>query len=417
MNEERSMFDPFIGDSATQAGSSGWVPAPPSGSGTASPKWVLCADGEWHAPSGGGGGSPGSPNLSLQGNNSGAFAGVPGSSIDFTNGTVTIAPPGTTASGAALIITADSVGNFALRLFTNANPAKFGLFFEDDGQGGFTMVIEDSGGALSTYGAGGLSINGQFAVQTGQITLSTDVYDINGMPGTAGQFLKSLGGSGAGVEWADASAAAAGSSGDIQFNNSGALAGGSGTATLTAAGNFALAPSSGNALTITGASDGTITVNNTAITLFDGSDLGANLQPGEFIVGSEVSGNTVHLQITACEFSGPTVSINTGTSGGVGLTITGSSAGDLADMLDIYDLDDHLVFNVNQSRGTQWGDESHATGNVMYGSLQVSNAIGFWGATPLGSKPAVSGSKAGNAALASLITQLVAYGLLTDSTS
>ncbi len=42
--------------------------------------------------------------------------------------------------------------------------------------------------------------------------------------------------------------------------------------------------------------------------------------------------------------------------------------------------------------------------------------VGFYGATPA-SKPTVSGSKGGNAALASLLTALANLGLITDSTT
>jgi hypothetical protein len=46
----------------------------------------------------------------------------------------------------------------------------------------------------------------------------------------------------------------------------------------------------------------------------------------------------------------------------------------------------------------------------------VRGSIGVNGTTPP-AKPTVTGSKGANAALASLITALVAYGLVTDSTS
>ena len=42
--------------------------------------------------------------------------------------------------------------------------------------------------------------------------------------------------------------------------------------------------------------------------------------------------------------------------------------------------------------------------------------VGFNGATPI-TKPAVTGSRGGNAALASLLTQLATLGLITDSTT
>ena len=46
----------------------------------------------------------------------------------------------------------------------------------------------------------------------------------------------------------------------------------------------------------------------------------------------------------------------------------------------------------------------------------ATDQIGFYGKTPV-VKPTVSGAKGGNAALTSLIAQLVALGLLTDTTS
>jgi hypothetical protein len=45
-----------------------------------------------------------------------------------------------------------------------------------------------------------------------------------------------------------------------------------------------------------------------------------------------------------------------------------------------------------------------------------SQKLGFWGATPI-ARPTVTGSRAGNAALASLLTQLAAEGLIVDSTT
>ena len=42
--------------------------------------------------------------------------------------------------------------------------------------------------------------------------------------------------------------------------------------------------------------------------------------------------------------------------------------------------------------------------------------LGFFGSTPI-AKPAITGSRGGNAALADLLTDLASYGLITDSTS
>ena len=55
--------------------------------------------------------------------------------------------------------------------------------------------------------------------------------------------------------------------------------------------------------------------------------------------------------------------------------------------------------------------------SFMNGALRVDlGSIGFYGTSPVG-KPTVTGSRAGNAALASLLTGLAAQGLITDSTT
>jgi hypothetical protein len=50
------------------------------------------------------------------------------------------------------------------------------------------------------------------------------------------------------------------------------------------------------------------------------------------------------------------------------------------------------------------------------GGLRIDTTIGFNGTAPL-AKPTVTGSRGGNAALASLLTALASYGLVTDGTS
>lgn len=57
------------------------------------------------------------------------------------------------------------------------------------------------------------------------------------------------------------------------------------------------------------------------------------------------------------------------------------------------------------------GSYTLTIGNIA----QTSTGIGFNGATPI-AKPTVSGSRGANAALESLLTQLAAYGLITNST-
>ena len=49
--------------------------------------------------------------------------------------------------------------------------------------------------------------------------------------------------------------------------------------------------------------------------------------------------------------------------------------------------------------------------------LQIGKGIGVWGSTPPPSKPTVTGSRGGNAALASLLTAIAATGLITNSTT
>jgi len=82
----------------------------------------------------------------------------------------------------------------------------------------------------------------------------------------------------------------------------------------------------------------------------------------------------------------------------------------------------------SQASGSQWIKLRNAStsflvsfcddlGNPTRNSLQVTKTgFGFNGAAAI-AKPTVTGSKAGNAALASLVTALAQYGLITDSTT
>lgn len=58
-----------------------------------------------------------------------------------------------------------------------------------------------------------------------------------------------------------------------------------------------------------------------------------------------------------------------------------------------------------------------ASGETQIGeALKVTGNLGFYGTTPAG-KPTITGSRAGNAALADLLTELANLGLITDSSS
>lgn len=88
------------------------------------------------------------------------------------------------------------------------------------------------------------------------------------------------------------------------------------------------------------------------------------------------------------------------------------------------------------TNGTNWKRNEFYGGNYFWGSLRAwaaagtiggestsvdaikfsTSGVGFNGTDPI-AKPAISGSRGGNAALASLITALATYGLVTDSST
>lgn len=72
-----------------------------------------------------------------------------------------------------------------------------------------------------------------------------------------------------------------------------------------------------------------------------------------------------------------------------------------------------------RSAANTWAVSDHlepAAANGMKICTSTSQKLGFWNATPV-VKPTVTGSRGGNAALQSLLTQLATIGLLTDSSS
>lgn len=69
----------------------------------------------------------------------------------------------------------------------------------------------------------------------------------------------------------------------------------------------------------------------------------------------------------------------------------------------------------------RWNDAGAFQGNALSliratGAATFSAGVGVFGTAPPAAKPAVTGAKGSNAALASLLTVLASYGLLTDST-
>lgn len=89
---------------------------------------------------------------------------------------------------------------------------------------------------------------------------------------------------------------------------------------------------------------------------------------------------------------------------------------------DIAELSRHFVrkdaaLAVTTTGELDVGGALTVTGDTaLTGSLAVAGTFGVNGATPA-AKPAVTGSRGSNAALASLLTKLAAIGLITDSSS
>ena len=88
--------------------------------------------------------------------------------------------------------------------------------------------------------------------------------------------------------------------------------------------------------------------------------------------------------------------------------------------------------NVRLSDGTNVWSIAIVSGNIRIARIagtglidlgggacdtKINGGVGFYGASTVSSRPAVTGSRGGNAALASLLTQLATQGLITDSTT
>jgi hypothetical protein len=250
----------------------------------------------WTTVSGGGGTSPGGVPTNIQFNNSGVFGGIPGSSVDGTNGLVALAPTGT---GVALSVTGDAAGDYIQDWFVNGSSTPGAVVFptgldavsiawalEDaagdiilinpvvgygieyvDVAGNYTQVgrgtsagtlnifNKTSGGnagqaALIVTGDASLHDVAQFCINStggaspsvsidssGTLHVFNSLADSTGSIGTSGQVLSSTV---SGVEWVAASSGGSpgGSNGDIQYNNAGAFGGSA--STISAGGTITL---------------------------------------------------------------------------------------------------------------------------------------------------------------------------------
>lgn len=77
---------------------------------------------------------------------------------------------------------------------------------------------------------------------------------------------------------------------------------------------------------------------------------------------------------------------------------------------------DHIHPTDTSRQATLGYTAANKGGDTFTGSVAFSSTVGFNGTSPI-SKPTVTGSRAGNAALASALTALANYGLITDSSS
>jgi len=132
---------------------------------------------------------------------------------------------------------------------------------------------------------------------------------------------------------------------------------------------------------------------NTAVTLAAASGGDVNLQPGSggaLNVGG-TTGTFGSMQLTpGINVSGVRARLIYGTDGtGYKFAIAKNVAGTITDLLKVED----------------------------HGDVTVVRGLGVFGAAPPSARPTVAGSRAGNAALASLLTALAATGLITDGTS
>jgi hypothetical protein len=83
--------------------------------------------------------------------------------------------------------------------------------------------------------------------------------------------------------------------------------------------------------------------------------------------------------------------------------------------------DNHMIFQTSNGAGGNvvvWGIYAAMAAPTLtfYVPIALNSTVGFNGTAPV-AKPTVTGAKGSNAALASLLTALASYGLITDSTT
>ena len=332
------------------------------------------------------GGVPGGSPTQIQFNNTGVFGGIPGSSADGVNGLMALAPTGT---GIALQLTGDAAGSTVLAVSTagtdpggtvisvtaadtdGANPA-FGLSFtatENDSTGA-GVEVNGVGGFAAITGTdvtGDMAIGGDFEAQdtsTGGQALEVAALRVQ-VQGVTGQTQSMMG-----LHVLSPFNTAVSMSGILIDSQAGAAAVTTDPGDPSVFGPVSIAPS-GTAVALT----------------LTGDAHTSNIQNWK---------NNAGTLVVDINNRGGVVIAPSGTAT-VALSVTGDS---------------HSSFI--QSWTPNGGSPTMAVAHD--GSLFLGANIGFYGTTPQ-PQPTVTGSKGGNAALASLMTALSGLGLVVDSTT
>jgi hypothetical protein len=95
---------------------------------------------------------------------------------------------------------------------------------------------------------------------------------------------------------------------------------------------------------------------------------------------------------------------------------SGTSRGSLGVRFDGSDYYTLLQGNAAGYGIRQYAGKTAITGDFSHNSGAGGSGVGFFGVTPV-SRPTVTGSKGGNAALGSLVSALASLGLIVDSTT
>ena len=148
------------------------------------------------------------------------------------------------------------------------------------------------------------------------------------------------------------------------------------------------------------------TTSNGPINLQTAGSGNISLTSGEGVGLTGAAGVT--LTDTSGIFSGGIILTSDNTSTGIQILTTASGGRILLDS-SLYDIQLSAASNITLDSGTLV---------ILSGTtgVQINSDVGFFGTTPV-AQPTITGSRGGNAALASLLTALADYGLIIDSST